>query len=388
MLMKSVGTEYLKTEPTRERSVPLDGIRGTAILLAVAYHVWQDVPADTQLDRVVEAIATFLWTGVDLFFVLSGFLITRILFETRNSPNYFRSFYARRMLRTWPLYYFALALVLGIPALVSHRLVESSPIWFLLHGSNYLMAFYDYPRRIVVHFWSLAIEEQFYLVWPFIRYLRSRERMMMLCASMILAALILRAGLLVMANAEPRLIYAFTLTRLDSLAAGGLLGLWLATPGDRVQRRRVLVGIFVLCLAILTPGLIRDGGDIRHWSMMSQTWNYTAIAGLCACFIGWSSLSTECTRLNRALSWRPLPFLGKYSYSIYMFHIWFDAVGRSVKVHPATNSDLRLIGSTIPMVAYFLVLLAIVCLWALITWNLIERRFLALKHRFEIGRQT
>ena len=380
--MKLAENDHSSPVPLGDRSVPLDGIRGIAILLAVMYHVWQDVPALTQLDRAIEAATSFFWTGVDLFFVLSGFFITRILYNTRESPDYFRSFYARRMLRTWPLYYFALALVLGIPALFSHSLVESSPWWFVFHGSNYLTAFYSYPRRVVVHFWSLAIEEQFYLVWPLIRFLKSRERMMTLCAALIVFAIALRAVLIYFLHADSRLIYALTFTRLDSLAAGGLLGLWLVVPGDPARRRLFLASLAAICIAVLTMGLTFEGGAIKYWSAFSQTLNYTAVAGVCACLIGWSRTSQPDAWLNRGLCWRPLPFLGKYSYSIYMFHIWFDAVGRGTKMHPATNPAWRLWGSTLPMIAYFLTILAVVCIWALITWNLIERRFLALKDRF------
>ena len=137
-----------------------------------------------------------------------------------------------------------------------------------------------------------------------------------------------------------------------------------------------------ICIAVLTMGLTFEGGAIKYWSAFSQTLNYTAVAGVCACVIGWSRTSQPDAWLNRGLCWRPLPFLGKYSYSIYMFHIWFDAVGRGTKMHPATNPAWRLWGSTLPMIAYFLTILAVVCIWALITWNLLERRFLALKDRF------
>lgn len=368
-----------------ERNVPLDGIRGIAILLAVAYHAWQDVPALTTLDRAVGATVSFFWTGVDLFFVLSGFLITRILYKSRNSPRYFRSFYARRMLRTWPLYYFALILVLGVPAFFAHRLVEESAFWFLFHSSNFLTFFFGYPRRIVAHFWSLAIEEQYYLVWPMIRFLRTRERMMILCGVLIGSAVALRLALLMFAEANSRQVYSLTFTRMDALATGGLLGLWLAKPGDPLRRRRILGGIAAICGAVLAPNLLREGGDLRIWSALAQTLNYTAIAGLGAVLIGWSQLDNDASILNRALSWRRLlPFLGKYSYSMYMFHIWFDAAARAGGVHPSVNRALRgVLGSTVSMGLYFPVLLAAIAVWVLVTWNLLEKRFLALKARFE-----
>jgi peptidoglycan/LPS O-acetylase OafA/YrhL len=374
--------DHPQTEHVAERDVALDGIRGIAILLAVAYHVWQDVPAVTQLDRIVEATTGFFWIGVDLFFVLSGFLITRILFKTRESPDYFRSFYARRVLRTWPLYFFAIAMVLGVPALVSYRLVEESSLWFVFLCSNYLTAFYDYPRRIVVHFWSLAIEEQFYLVWPLIRYLKDRESIMKLCVGVIVFSFLLRATLLYVLEADSRLIYALTFTRLDSLATGGLLGLWLMVPGDFVRRRMTLLSIACLCVAILAVGLSRGGGTIDRWSKASQTINYTLIAGLFACLIGWSQLTLDEARINRIFRWWLLPIFGRFSYSIYIFHIWFDAIGRGVAVHPATNPRLRLGGTTIPMTVYFTILLAIVGFWAFLTWKYIESPCLSLKQRF------
>jgi peptidoglycan/LPS O-acetylase OafA/YrhL len=264
-------------------------------------------------------------------------------------------------------------------------LVEASVFWFVLHGANYLTVFHGYPRRIVAHFWSLAIEEQFYLVWPMIRFLKSRERMMILCGSLIAGAVLLRLILITGAGANPRQIYALTFTRIDALASGALLGLWLAAPGDQLQRRRLLAWLATICGSILALGLVRDGGATKSWSTMSQTLNYTAIAGLGACLIGWSRLSPGELWLNRALAWRPLPFFGKYSYSMYMFHIWLDAMGRAAGLHPGVNPALRSSGywgSTFPMAIYFLIVLAGVSIWALITWHVLEKRFLALKDRF------
>ena len=370
-----------------QRSITLDGIRGLAILMVMAYHLWQDVPAVTGLDRFVASGVSFLWTGVDLFFVLSGFLITRILYFNRESPRYFQSFYARRILRIFPLYYLALFLVLGLPWLLGRPLVDASPAWFVVHVSNFYTVFHHYPRRIVAHFWSLAIEEQFYLVWPLIRFLGNRRRMMTLCIGLIALAIGIRTTML-FAEAAPRQIYALTFARMDALACGALAGLWLAGPGSAERRqRRWLAMAAAVAAALLTVGLALDGGAIRGWSPVSQALNYTAIAVLGGCFIAASQMAPAAAWWKRLLEYPLLPFLGKYSYSMYMFHIWLDAAARALKFHPATNPAISpwpaSWGATPAMLVYYVILVAALSGISFLSWRFFEEPILRLKSRFD-----
>ena len=160
----------------RGHILALDGLRGIAILLVVFSHFVSNlrIPADGWAWPLV-SIAHAGWAGVDLFFVLSGFLITGILVDARGSSTYFKSFYARRALRILPAYYgFLLAIFVVLPLLHlgagdNYMLARQHQGWYWLHLTNVMMAIGElpghgpYPSTL---FWSLAVEEQFYLIWP------------------------------------------------------------------------------------------------------------------------------------------------------------------------------------------------------------------------------
>src|SRR5206468_651405 len=154
-------------------------LRGLAILLVIAFHTLRVTGKEGLIGRFGAAIQDSGWIGVDLFFVLSGFLITGILLDSLGKPGYFRNFFARRTLRIFPLYYAVLTVSLFlVPALIGlqrlpelyHRLLENQ-LWLWTYAANYLQATGRHTLPGFGHFWSLAIEEQFYLLWPFVVYL-------------------------------------------------------------------------------------------------------------------------------------------------------------------------------------------------------------------------
>jgi peptidoglycan/LPS O-acetylase OafA/YrhL len=152
----------------------LDGLRGVAILLVLLSHLtlYSEMSTTTLLDRAYQRATLAGWVGVDLFFVLSGFLITGILLDLKGSSRFFRTFYARRVLRIFPLYYAFLAIFyIALPQLLSSkdqvlRLLADQK-WYWLYLQNLQMARDGWPvPKYLAHFWSLAVEEQFYLIWP------------------------------------------------------------------------------------------------------------------------------------------------------------------------------------------------------------------------------
>jgi peptidoglycan/LPS O-acetylase OafA/YrhL len=166
----------------RERDPRLDGVRGIAILLVLVYHLTLYggmAPNGPFLDRLWRTWTLPLGLGVDLFFVLSGFLITGILLDTKDGPDYFRNFYARRFLRIFPLYYATLAATfLLIPA------VRLDAVWYWTYLINYRFADVGWPRVAYLgHFWTLAVEEQFYLVWPALVFFVPRRVLPWLCVA-------------------------------------------------------------------------------------------------------------------------------------------------------------------------------------------------------------
>src|SRR5688572_4277989 len=187
---------------------------------------------ETGVDRVLAGVPLFGWVGVDLFFVLSGFLITGILLDTRGSDRYFTTFYARRTLRIFPLYY--LVLFLGLVVLPNfpeaHQALTGvgdnpPPQWpYWLYLTNFSIADRGWAHGWLDVAWSLAIEEHFYLVWPLVIWLCPPRVMAALCAVIILAEpaarIFARAT-----NVDPLPIYVLTWFRVDGLAIGALLAL-------------------------------------------------------------------------------------------------------------------------------------------------------------------
>ena len=199
-----------------------------------------------------------LWTGVDLFFVLSGFLITGILYDSKRTKHYFHNFYVRRALRILPVFYGFFLLVLLLthalhlqyskyiwsnPLYVSNLLVKGAIL--LKHGNPTVIYVPHLPGRIISMgpLWSLCIEEQFYLIWPFIVwFVPSRTRLMNLCGAIVLGTLGLRVFLYfhnpAMAQ-QTRYLYYSTYVRCDTLLIGAWIALWLrgSTPSRDTLRQ-------------------------------------------------------------------------------------------------------------------------------------------------------
>jgi len=172
--------------PAKKSSLPshipaLDGIRGLAVLLVFYCHTTLIDPGGA-LGKLFVSSSRISWAGVDLFFVLSGFLITGILFDAKGKDFYFRNFYARRTVRIFPLYYaFLLVALVLLPIVTPASLADvylhefpTQKVWYWLYLSNFYQAFHPTHHLVFVS-WSLAIEEQFYLCWPLVVFLCSRK---------------------------------------------------------------------------------------------------------------------------------------------------------------------------------------------------------------------
>src|SRR3981081_3459715 len=199
----------------------LDGLRGIAILLVMIYHQTVAV-GSTPVDRFVGFWTLSGWVGVDLFFVLSGFLITGILYDSRGSTGYFRNFYARRVLRIFPLYYAVVALSLFILPHLPHWKLDSlaringDELWYWTYLSNFSIgAHSEFRHGILDISWSLAIEEQFYLTWPILVLLLSRRWLVTLCCALFVLALAWRSAL-IFAGVSPITVAVLTPGRVDA----------------------------------------------------------------------------------------------------------------------------------------------------------------------------
>jgi peptidoglycan/LPS O-acetylase OafA/YrhL len=175
----------------------LDGLRGTAIILVILCHCYIFEGLDAYFASTVPLlrIAQFGWCGVELFFVLSGFLITSILFNTKQSPSYFKSFYGRRALRIFPLYFAVLLVFYYGPHSFFHvyRFEPSHKIWFFTYLANWKLGFW--PVHELTLFWSLCVEEQFYLIWPLVVWVTAKRAFPWMCLGVIAASLAAGVGI-------------------------------------------------------------------------------------------------------------------------------------------------------------------------------------------------
>ncbi len=356
----------------------LDGVRGIAVLLVILVHFGDYVP--TQRIPIADALRAgfdFGWVGVDLFFVLSGFLITGILLEAKGSPNYFRSFYMRRVLRILPLYYLSVAVYFWL--IRPGQVPASEQVWYWTYLANWRIA-YD-PDTLVglSHFWSLAIEEQFYLVWPLLVFLVPESALLWVCVGFILSALGLRnvPAFQALHAQYYQFLYALTPFRVDSLAFGALSAVVmrrrpLAALADRWLGAAFLTG----CLA--TISVVAAGRSIQPFTNLMDVWGFSAIALVCATVVFYARSRTGSNALfPKALRSGVLRSFGKYSYAIYIIQ-W----PLSLKVDEFFRTRIAWGGGLGAALVSIVVGTALSYGLAWLSWNLIEKHFLRLKAQF------
>ena len=334
----------------------LDAIRGIAILLVIFHNETSRYPF-LYLDRIFANG----WMGVDLFFVLSGLLITGILLDTKQSVGYLKNFYARRCLRIWPLYYSSLLFMFGIIPLLSPAegkaiFERSSPWWaFPLYLQNFLVPAPELAPGLLGVTWSLAIEEQFYLVWPLIVRFCSTRLLRWIAVSVICLSPVLRLFL----SAAGVDIYANTFSRLDGLMAGALLAIVIRST-DFVPSRYLGKAWMALCIA--TPLVFLTEAVDARWIVFSMS----AAASVSLVYL---SLYSGQTWLQGALRNRFLVYTGTISYGLYLLHKIPFNLGTALHLnqYPALAAPI---------------LLAIAYGMAALSWSLLERPFLNLKRFF------
>ncbi|MFP2928431.1 acyltransferase family protein [Pyxidicoccus sp. 3LG] len=364
----------------------LDGVRGLAVLLVVFFHTTH-LSADNAVGKATWWLAGAGWTGVDLFFVLSGFLITGILWEAKGQPYYFRNFYMRRFLRIFPLYYLTLAIsFLVLPALsgrfhLDERITTDGAVWYLLYLSNFYQLWVETTHPILGVVWSLAIEEQFYIVWPFLIAAVSYRGAIRLCLGTIALAILVRVGL-TLAGASIESTYVTTFSRVDSLAMGGLLALVLRHPeGLGLKAFPWMRWGFWAAVPVVAFMVVLPVGDL--YELVKRTGGYTAIAICYAAVVYKAVAVAPGHRLHGFLTSKVLRTYGKYSYAIYLIHSPLDAILRRTVL----KTPLKTVGgSDIPTQLFFYVVAAGLSLGiALVSWNLFEKHLLKLKDYFPYG---
>lgn len=303
---------------TTSRIAELDGLRGIAVLMVMLLHTRP-------------TMFFWGWAGVDLFLVLSGFLITRILLENRGQPGMMRAFYVRRALRIWPVYYvtwFATAAIFVLTAEAGVPAAEGMPpghwrgLLFLQNIEHYFpdSALSSDYIWYFEHSWSVAVEEQFYLVWPVILLFAADRRtgLLILGASVLAAAYIARAQ---------SMSLHVLLTRVDGLVLGAAIA-YASILSPRLLetiRLRALVYVALAGAALVAPYLLLGFADPR-----------AAFGARAAPVLGFSILFAVALALSlrsaghehlRWLRWSPLRWVGQISFGLYMYHVPIGFLG-------------------------------------------------------------
>jgi peptidoglycan/LPS O-acetylase OafA/YrhL len=363
----------------------LDGVRGLAILMVMTNHFVGGATPHTAVQRLVVKAANYGVLGVDLFFVLSGFLITGLLFDAKNKPHYFRNFYARRSLRIFPLYYFVLTMLfLLLPNLVTMpegiQEARRHQVWLWTYTTNFYIASKSSWGALtyVNHFWSLAIEEHFYLLWPFVVFSFGRRTLERVCIGVMVGALALRIGLS-LAGVSELSIFVLTPCRVDALCAGGLLALRARCKGGA----EMLVHHSARSALVLGSGLVLLSGWCVATNLGIPVF-HPVRTSLYALFFGallLMSLDTRPNLVTMALQSQLLRFFGKYSYGLYVYHgllTWY-----LIDLH-AEERCAALVGNHAWAILITAVVGAGVSVFvAVLSYHLLEKRFLALKKFFE-----
>ncbi|MGH7467510.1 MAG: acyltransferase family protein [Longimicrobiales bacterium] len=383
----------MTTRVSSSHHVPaLDGVRGIAVLLVMLLHFSMMRPNNAFEYAFVQTLSLG-WAGVDLFFVLSGFLITGILYDAKGGANYFRNFYLRRALRIFPLYYAFLILILVVLPRVapgSMERLDGAP-WLWTYTSNFYFATVGWegmPEHSV-HLWSLAVEEQFYLLWPVVVFFLDRTRLLRVAAGAMVIAVLFR---LLMQSAPGVSIasYALLPARMDALALGGALALVVRGPsgleGAAQLASRLLKASGILLAVAISWNLLSFPGNswLPPLNYPTQIVGYVGTELASGALILWALCATR-PGLLRTLSSRPLVALGKYSYGLYLIHVPIRDLIRSWLAQRPTGLP-ALAGSQLPaQVALYIVGIGVSVAIALVSWHFFEKHFLKLKALFPYG---
>jgi peptidoglycan/LPS O-acetylase OafA/YrhL len=380
------------------RFIPaLDGVRGLAILLVLLHHFappgdellrWRGVSHARFICDLLCRVSRSGWAGVDLFFVLSGFLITGILVDSRRGAHYFRNFYVRRGLRVLPLYYGVLLLVLVVlPRVFSvtdadARYVVAHPWPLWTHTANLAMAirgrwYLGGGLLDLTHFWSLSIEEQFYLVWPAVVLLLDRRKVMGVCVGLFFLSAAARLGL-ALRGAPDVTIYCFTICRLDSLAAGAWLALWMRGTGNlRTLTRPAWLAIAGCMAGLIALAALSGNWTLNREGVAAETLTYSFLALLFAAGLVIVLGGDQQRGVGRWFSHPAMRFFGRYSYGIYVFNsllnppfvAWFPPRRIALLTH-----SLEL-GAVLHVILEFGVTIGL----AMLSYHFYEKHFLKLK---------
>ena len=371
----------IKTRNDRAHYMPqLDGLRAFAVGAVLIHHFFRP-PRIGGVD--------FALLGVWLFFVLSGFLITGILLRSRDQVEYsgypsgfvLRQFYIRRFLRIFPLYY----AVLFMAATIDLGDVRDTIFWHLAYMSNYLFATHRYWGPVTAHFWSLSVEEQFYILWPALIVFSPRQLLLKLVIFAIAIGPIFRGAAHFL---DFNWIARMTVlpASLDALGLGALLAYCSHYAGEKPTLIKHLkqcicwVGvpglILLLCLQKLETYKLVSHVTQNSWFIEPILWALLFVWVINRAASGFGGIGAKILEL------KPLVYIGKISYGIYVYHpfIYF--------LVPTLFSEMDIDFFRLPHGIQFGLLVGITVGIAAISWHFFENPLNSLKNHFTYGKQS
>ncbi len=369
----------------RQKHLPaLDGLRGLAVLFVFVFHYGGGAKSPNQLLRGIGHFIQAGWSGVTLFFILSGFLISGIIWDSRSTPGWRINFYMRRALRIFPLYYGSLCLVFLTAVVAGKGLLSLSRIWvylcFLQNIPSLSIKANDVGSSLwLFHFWSLAVEEQFYLLWPYLlTRMRDIEQAKKLCLSVFLFSCLFRV--VIWYSVADYIQYSnFLFTRAGELAIGSYLAMCFRDPilWPRLKALAPVTAIISIS-GFLVAGIAGHSLALQNWQMF-----LVGLPGITFFFAALVVLALSEGYVSKVARVSGLRWLGGISYGVYVFHIlFFPVFGWLVStIAPHANRNLSL-------ALNFIVAGILSTLLAWISFRYFETPFLKQRSRFKVLQTT
>ncbi len=375
-------------EPRLRGHLPaLDGVRGLAILAVLLLHFVANTTPTNRLEEIASRTLSYGVLGVDLFFVLSGFLITGILYDARYDPSYFKNFYMRRVLRIFPLYYAVLVLVFlvvpRLPFLEGSQLatLREHQAWGWLYGINvYIWTQGGWPNNYIQHFWSLAVEEHFYFVWPLVVWLLASRPRALLVTCLAVAGMSV-AGRVVasLLGAAPVPISVLTPFQLDALCLGGFFAVLARQPGGAAKLKAAILPMAAGAAGVLVLTFVFNRFTDFGFVVLRPL-RGAMLRVLLATILLHALMAAPTSLVSRFFRSNTMIFLGKYSYGLYVYHHFLSFY---LVRHGTEFALARAVGShtlAIALQAGAGIAASIAIAW--LSYEAFEKRFLQLKSIF------
>jgi peptidoglycan/LPS O-acetylase OafA/YrhL len=364
----------------------LDGMRGWAIIFVMIYHFsipfQQALPANN-IDLILGKLFQMGWLGVDLFFVMSGFLITTILYHSTENKGYFKNFYVRRILRIFPLYYAVLVLLLIVLPFLSDTLnqktqvMQDNSIWFWTYLVNWKIALLgDFRSFQGGYMWSLAVEEQFYIFWPLVVFF-GKKYLIPISLTFIGFSFLLKI-LLTLNGFSAVSLYTMTFTHIDGLLLGAVVSV-LHCKKKLVYHRALISKLTFLAIAVFILIVIKEQGFV-FYKLSVALLGVTALSIIFSYLLIKTIVATKHSFYYKVFSYKPVIKCGQLCYGLYLLH---QPIGVVISEKILPYNSFFILNSYIPAtVVNIIICIGVSLIAAQLSYSLFELHFLKLKKYF------